>query len=66
MHAGADERIRRITLTAKGRATLNSALPLWRVAQDDFAELIGPDAVTLAEQIAQATPKSALSSGEQR
>lgn len=66
MQAGADERTRRITLTAKGRATLNAALPLWRAAQDDFAELIGPDAVALAEQIAQATPRSILSSGEQR
>jgi len=40
----ADRRVRTLRITAQGRARLRRALPLWRRAQDQVRQAIGPDA----------------------
>ncbi len=43
MTTGRDERSREIVLTHTGRSALDTARPLWAVAQAEFADLITPD-----------------------
>lgn len=52
LSTGTDGRVRRIVLTDKGRAALETAYPLWQAAQTEFASLIGPDVAAALEQIA--------------
>ncbi|SFD15253.1 MarR family winged helix-turn-helix transcriptional regulator [Tropicimonas isoalkanivorans] len=49
---GQDQRERVVELTDHGRRTLETALPLWRSAQDSFAALLGPDVLTILEGLA--------------
>jgi len=39
---GDDRRTRVVTLTARGRAALKKALPLWEIAQTRFIKRLGP------------------------
>ncbi len=41
-----DQRVRRIALTDAGREVLGAALPLWRGAQAQLAEGLGPERLT--------------------
>jgi DNA-binding MarR family transcriptional regulator len=43
---GPDARTRTITLTSKGRAAFEVALPLWRKAQKDIADTLGDDGIS--------------------
>lgn len=61
---GEDHRSRRILLTHEGRTTLNAAVPLWQAAQDEFARLIGPDALALLAQLADLKTTQSMPSGE--
>ena len=61
---GDDQRSRRIFLTEEGRTTLNAAVPLWQAAQDDFARLIGPDALALLAQLADLKTTQSMPAGE--
>jgi DNA-binding MarR family transcriptional regulator len=58
---GLDARQRIVTITAAGRAKVQSAYPSWRAAQAEFEHLMGVDAVRLLHgqldaTLAQVTP----------
>lgn len=42
LESGEDRRVTQVRLTARGRATVARALPLWRKVQDDVARRFGP------------------------
>jgi len=62
---GKDGRARRVCLTEAGRAALHAALPLWRAAQQDFADLIGEDTLELLNLVIDRTPKTTQCAGDE-
>lgn len=51
IESGKDARVRCVTLTQIGRKKLQEAMPLWRQAQREFSEILGPDAVSVLDRI---------------
>lgn len=51
IETGDDARARRVSLTQMGQEKLQEAIPLWRQAQRDFSEIIGPDAVSVLDRV---------------
>ncbi|WP_298680264.1 MarR family winged helix-turn-helix transcriptional regulator [uncultured Lentibacter sp.] len=61
---GEDGRTRVVCLTGTGREALQMALPLWRVAQQDFAQMIGADTLALLAKVAAQPDKASPRTGD--
>lgn len=59
MRGGTDGRARVVALTEGGRRAVRTALPLWRAAQADIAETLGPDTQALLDRLASLSPDDA-------
>ena len=51
IETGKDARARRVSLTLTGQEKLREAVPLWRQAQSEFSEIIGPDAMSVLDRV---------------
>lgn len=63
---GKDGRTRMVSLTESGRASLQAAVPLWRQAQQDYAERIGADTLALLDRVINRTDGSHQAIGDYR
>ena len=63
---GKDGRTRMVSLTESGRASLQAAVPLWRQAQQDYAERIGADTLALLDRVINQTDGSHEVIGDDR
>lgn len=59
MGVGEDGRARVVSLTDAGRRALQSAVPLWRSAQRDYAKMIDGDTLALLDCVINQTTKPA-------
>ncbi len=63
LSAGKDARERMVLLTDAGRETLEAAVPLWRAAQRDYADMIGRDALAVLNVILDPTSEQSEPTG---